>query len=65
MAGRIEDYAIVGDMQSVALIGMPGVQPCPASANRPQPERPRRRNNVVPEMSAAACQARGIQTATL
>ncbi len=78
MAGRIEDYAIVGDMQSVALIGTDnhgqwriapgtgaaratrryagdtliletdwetpdGVQPCPASANRPQPERPRRR----------------------
>ena len=24
MAGRIEDYAIVGDMQSVALIGTDG-----------------------------------------
>ena len=24
MAGRIEDYAIVGDMQSVALIGVHG-----------------------------------------
>ena len=24
MAGRIEDYAIVGDMQSVALIGADG-----------------------------------------
>ena len=25
MAGRIEDYAIVGDMQSVALIGTDGL----------------------------------------
>jgi GH15 family glucan-1,4-alpha-glucosidase len=49
MVGRIEDYAIVGDMQSVALIGMDGSVDW----------------LCLPRFDSEACQAKSIQTARL
>jgi len=63
MADRIEDYAIVGDMQSVALISTDGAvdwlclprfdSEAPFAGVDPEPP-------DIPEMSAGACQARHI-----
>jgi hypothetical protein len=47
MAGRIEDYAVVGDMQSVALISTDGSMDWLCLG--PQPEWPRRRTPAWPQ----------------
>ena len=74
MAGRIEDYAIVGDMQGgvratagpdaiwlrtpVRLSGHDLAHTATFAATP-------KNIDVIPGMSAGACQARSVQTATL